>query len=54
MPEYNNPCPSAGATKRTEVREMLEEVYKHNKNIKGNIFRAMGNIAQDYLLEIPS
>lgn len=54
MPVFDNPCPSAGTTKRAEVRQMLEVLYKQNKNIKGNIFRAMGNIAQDYLLETPS
>ena len=48
---FDNPCPSAGSTKRSEVRDMLETMYKQNEHIKGNIFRAMGNIAQDYLLE---
>lgn len=54
LPVYENPCPSAGQTKRQEVREMLERICKNNKHIKGNIFRAMGNIARDYLLEKPS
>jgi len=54
MPVFDNPCPSAGQTKRTEVREMLERLYKKNGHIKGNIFRAMGNVARDYLLETPS
>ncbi|MCG8689371.1 MAG: tRNA 2-thiocytidine(32) synthetase TtcA [Desulfobacterales bacterium] len=54
FPDFENPCPSAGVTKRGEVREMLEKIYRHNKHIKGNIFRAMGNVASDYLLETPS
>ena len=54
MPVFDNPCPSAGNTKRAEVRQMLETLYRQNKNIKGNIFRAMGNIARDYLLETPT
>ena len=54
MPEFVNPCPSAGTTKRGEVRKMLEDMYKKNKHIKGNIFRAMGNVAREYLLETPS
>jgi tRNA 2-thiocytidine biosynthesis protein TtcA len=29
-----------------------ESLYKKNNHIKGNIFRAMGNVASDYLLEI--
>tara|TARA_B100000614_G_C14431867_1_gene446477 strand:- start:48 stop:782 length:735 start_codon:yes stop_codon:yes gene_type:complete len=54
FPEFVNPCPSADRTKRGEVRKMLEEMYRHNKHIKGNIFRAMGNVASDYLLETPT
>ncbi|MCG8563721.1 MAG: tRNA 2-thiocytidine(32) synthetase TtcA [Desulfobacterales bacterium] len=48
---FDNPCPSAGKTKRSEVKGMLEMMYKQNPHIKGNIFRAMGNIAPEYLLE---
>ena len=54
IPIFDNPCPSDGQTKRAEVRQMLEQLYKQNRHIKGNIFRAMGNIAWDYLLEKPS
>jgi len=52
FPEFVNNCPSANLTKRGEIRQMLENLYKQNKHIKGNIFRAMGNVASDYLLEI--
>jgi tRNA 2-thiocytidine biosynthesis protein TtcA len=51
LPVFKNNCPSADKTKRIEIRTMLEELYKHNKNIKGNIFRSMSNIAFDYLLD---
>lgn len=51
LPEFKNNCPSADLTKRAEIRAMLNVLYKQNKNIKGNIFRAMGNIATDYLLD---
>lgn len=51
LPEFKNNCPSANTTKRGEIRTMLETMYNHNKHIKGNIFRAMGNIATDYLLD---
>ena len=53
LPEFVNACPSAGYTKRQDVADMLERMYRQNKHIKGNIFRAMGNIATDYLLEMP-
>lgn len=52
IPVFVNSCPSAGVTKRGEIREMLEKMYKCNKHIKGNIFRSMGNIATDYLLDL--
>ncbi len=54
LPEFINPCPSAGRTRRQDVADMLERMYRQNKHIKGNIFRAMGNIAADYLLKTPS
>ncbi|MFH2058457.1 MAG: ATP-binding protein [Pseudomonadota bacterium] len=52
LPEFKNNCPSADKTKRGEIKEMLETMYTHNKHIKGNIFRAMSNVASDYLLDI--
>jgi len=51
LPEFVNNCPSANMTKRSEIRSMLETLYKHNKHIKGNIFRAMSNVATEYLLD---
>ena len=52
VPEFKNNCPSADRTKRSEIRNLLETLYKCNKHIKGNIFRSMSNIATDYLLDI--
>lgn len=51
LPAFKNPCPSSDRTKRGEVRQMLERLYKGNKHIKGNIFRAMQNVVPEYLLE---
>ena len=53
LPEFKNNCPSAGRSKRMEVRQMLEMMYSQNTHIKGNIFRAMSNVAADYLLDRP-
>ncbi|MBF0202087.1 MAG: tRNA 2-thiocytidine(32) synthetase TtcA [Desulfamplus sp.] len=50
FPELINPCPSDGFTKRSQVRALLNELYKTNRNIKGNLFRAMSNVQIDYLL----
>lgn len=52
LPDFVNNCPSANRTKRDEIRQMLENLYKRNKHIKGNIFRSMGNVAPEYLLGI--
>ncbi len=51
LPVFVNNCPSANISKRSEVRQMLEAMYKKNNHIKGNIFRAMRNVATDYLLD---
>jgi len=50
LPDFVNPCPSAGKTRRQDVKEMLEKLYRSNRKIKGNIFRALGNVNTDYLL----
>jgi tRNA 2-thiocytidine biosynthesis protein TtcA len=43
-------CPSAGASKREEIRQMLQGLYRSNKKIKGNIFHALQNVNPDHLL----
>ena len=49
FPCFANPCPSAGATKRSEIKDMLETLYRSNRKIKGNIFRAMRHVKLEYL-----
>ncbi len=51
FPTFENPCPSDGSTKRDTVKRVLEELYKENSHIKGNIFRSMGRVKTDYLLK---
>lgn len=46
-----NPCPSAGNSKRGEVKQMLRRLYESNEKIKGNIFRAMRHVKLEYLLK---
>ena len=43
-------CPSSGRTKRKEVKELIETLWKKNRKVKGNIFRSLSNIKLDYLL----
>ena len=42
-------CPTAGASKRETIKEMLNGFYRSNKKIKGNIFHALQNVRPDYL-----
>ncbi len=51
FPLFANPCPSAGATKRSEIKAMLDGLYRTNHKIKGNIYRAMSHVKMDYLLK---
>jgi len=50
-PVVENPCPSAGKSKRHEIKALLEDLYGTNPNIRGSIFRAMRHIKGDYLLK---
>lgn len=51
FPEFVNPCPTAKTSKRSEIKKMLNSLYKTNRKIKGNIFRSMSHIEPDYLLK---
>lgn len=50
FPEFENPCPSAGVSKRREIKEMLHRLYRSNRKIRGNIFRALRHVNPEYLL----
>ena len=43
-PITENPCPSAGRSKRAEVKTMLQTLYMGNKKIRGNLFRALRHV----------
>ncbi len=51
FPRYTNPCPSAGATKRSDIKTILEGLYRTNRKIKGNIYRSMSHVKVEYLLK---
>lgn len=51
FPEFVNPCPSAGNSKRQEIKTLLNQLYSTNRKIKGNIFRSMSHVNADYLLK---
>ena len=47
MPDFVNSCPSDGASKREAVRGMLNNLYQEKDHIKGNVFKAMGQVIND-------
>lgn len=49
-PEISLDCPTAGSSKREEIKNMLKLFYRSNRKIKGNIFHALQNVNADYLL----
>ena len=51
FPEFINPCPSANTSKRKEIETFLKQLYRANRKVKGNIFRAMSNVKTEYLLK---
>ncbi len=50
LPRIELNCPSAGATKREEIKEMLKGFYRKSRKVKGNIFHALQNVNAEYLL----
>lgn len=51
FPEFINPCPTAGISKRAEIKKMLKQLYGSNSKIRGNIFRALSHVRTEYLLK---
>jgi tRNA 2-thiocytidine biosynthesis protein TtcA len=49
FPAFVNPCPSAYRSKRQEIKMLLNTLYRQNRKIRGNIFRAMHHVNPDYL-----
>lgn len=49
FPEFVNSCPSANKSKRQEIKVLLNDLYRTNRKIKGNLFRAMRHVKMDYL-----
>jgi tRNA 2-thiocytidine biosynthesis protein TtcA len=51
FPKFENTCPSAKGSKRQEIKGLLKQLYRSNRKIKGNIFRAMHHVKAEYLLK---
>ncbi|MDY0132660.1 MAG: ATP-binding protein [Desulforegulaceae bacterium] len=50
IPVFENKCPSAGVSKRDEMKVFLKTLYGKNERVKENIFRSMSHVSPDYLL----
>ena len=48
-----NPCPKDSDSKRQEARKVLETLSDLDPKVKSNIFAALSNIRQGYLLDSP-
>jgi len=50
FPDFINTCPSAATSKRQEIKSFLNQLYKTNSKIRGNIFRSMSRVKSEYML----
>ena len=48
-PEIDPGCPTAISSRRRYIKNLLHDLYRSNKKIKGNIFHALHNVKLDYL-----
>jgi tRNA 2-thiocytidine biosynthesis protein TtcA len=51
LPVIPSECPNGKTSKRSLVKGVIDEMTKHNKNVKKNIFRSLQKIRKDYLLD---
>lgn len=49
FPEFFSACPSANRSTRHQIKRLLEQLYRSNDKIKGNIFRSLSRIKPEYL-----
>jgi tRNA 2-thiocytidine biosynthesis protein TtcA len=45
-----NGCPTSRTSKRSYIKNLLNELEKDNRDVRDNIFRAMSHVKVDYLL----
>jgi len=51
MEPVRSSCPLSENTKRREIHQLAEQMYQQIPGAKANIFAALGNVRQDYLLK---
>ncbi|MBE9546329.1 MAG: tRNA 2-thiocytidine(32) synthetase TtcA [Proteobacteria bacterium] len=50
LPAIENNCPTSKVSRRLYIKKLLNDLEGENKDIRENIFKAMGNVKMDYLL----
>ena len=51
LPVIGSECPHSDTSKRSVVKGLIQELRKHNRNVKKNIFRSHTRIRKEYLLD---
>jgi len=51
---FDSGCPFGKVSERAYIRSLIEEILKHDKTAKNNIFKALYNRKPDFLLKKPS
>ena len=51
---FDTGCPFGHVSERAFIRSFLEDVYKHDKTAKNNLFKALYTLKPDFLLKNPS
>lgn len=49
FPALENMCPTSKSSRRMYIKNLLRQLEKDNKDIRDNIYRAMGHVKLDYL-----
>lgn len=50
LPVVEETCPTSRISHRRKVKQMIAQVERENKDIRGNVFRALSNVKLEYLL----
>lgn len=50
FPAVKNDCPTSEISKRSYIKNLLNELECNNKEIRDNIYKAMSHVKMDYLL----
>jgi tRNA 2-thiocytidine biosynthesis protein TtcA len=50
LPVIPGACPFSSQSKRLEIKKILNELFKKNRKVRGNVFHALSHVKTDYLL----